>query len=115
METLDGRAYRFSDARDCPRSVPTGAFADRGLTARETDVLVLVARGRSNRDTAAILGVSPRTVQKHLENCFRKLGVSDRSAAAELVWQVLAAAPDDIESRRGLDGRPPAGVSHPSP
>ncbi|HEX4306805.1 MAG TPA: LuxR C-terminal-related transcriptional regulator [Solirubrobacterales bacterium] len=94
-----------------PSSVPAGAFADHGLTARETDVLVLVARGRSNRDTAAILGISPRTVQKHLENCFRKLGVSDRSAAAELVWQVLAAVPESTEPRRGLDGRPPAGVS----
>jgi DNA-binding CsgD family transcriptional regulator len=94
-----------------PSSVPAGAFADHGLTARETDVLVLVARGRSNRDTAAILGISPRTVQKHLENCFRKLGVSDRSAAAELVWQVLATVPHDTEPRRGLDGRRPAGVS----
>jgi DNA-binding CsgD family transcriptional regulator len=94
-----------------PSSVPAGAFAEHGLTARETDVLVLVARGRSNRDTAAILGISPRTVQKHLENCFRKLGVSDRSAAAELVWQVLAAVPEGAEPRRGLDGRPPAGVS----
>jgi len=41
--------------------------------------------------------------------------VSDRSAGAELAWPVLAAVPDDIEPRRGLDGRPPAGVSHPSP
>jgi DNA-directed RNA polymerase specialized sigma24 family protein len=72
---------------------------------------VLVPRGRSNRDTAAILGISPRTVQKHLENCFRKLGVSDRSAAAELAWKVLAAVPESAEPRRGLDGRPPAGVS----
>ncbi len=94
-----------------PASVPTDAFAGHGLTVRETDVLVLVARGRSNRDAAAILGISPRTVQKHLENCFRKLGVSDRSAAAELVWRTLAAVPDEIEPRRGLDGRPPAGVS----
>ncbi len=98
-------------ATHLPSSVPPTAFADHGLTARETDVLVLVARGRSNRDTAAILGISPRTVQKHLENCFRKLGVRDRSAAAELAWRTLAADPEAPAPRRGLDGRPPAGVS----
>jgi len=92
-----------------PSAVPVGAFAEYGLTERETEVLVLVARGRSNRDAAAILGISARTVQKHLEHCFRKLGVSDRSTAAEQVWQVLAAVPGDAAPRRGLDGRPPAG------
>ncbi|HTT95479.1 MAG TPA: LuxR C-terminal-related transcriptional regulator [Solirubrobacterales bacterium] len=92
-----------------PSTVPADAFGDHDLTAREADVLVLVARGRSNRDAAAILGISTRTVQKHLEHCYRKLGVGDRSAASELVWQVLGAVPDDAEPRRGLDGRPQAG------
>ncbi|HVW46187.1 MAG TPA: LuxR C-terminal-related transcriptional regulator [Solirubrobacterales bacterium] len=91
--------------------VGAAAFDGYGLTDREAEVLVLVARGRSNRDAGAILGISARTVQKHLEHCFRKLGVRNRSAAAELAWRVLVEAPGDRGPRRGLDGRPPAGGS----
>ena len=52
------------------------------LTARETEVLLWVARGKTNRDIAEILGMSPRTVNKHLEHVFEKLGVETRTAAA---------------------------------
>jgi DNA-binding CsgD family transcriptional regulator len=91
-----------------PAQVPAGAFEEQGLTGREAEVLVLVARGRSNRDAGAILGISNRTVQKHLENVYRKLGVSGRSAAAEVAWRELAVLPSG-GVRRGLDGRPAAG------
>jgi DNA-binding CsgD family transcriptional regulator len=60
-----------------------------GLTPREAQVARLVALGRSNRDAADELGVSDRTVAKHLERAFRKLGVRTRSQAAERVWDVL--------------------------
>ena len=78
---------------------------ERGLTQRQAEVLALVAQGRSNRDAAVILGISDRTVQKHLELCFRILDVRDRSAASELAW-ASARAPEPPEVRRGLDGRP---------
>lgn len=52
------------------------------LTPRESEVLVWVARGKTNRDIADILGMSPRTVNKHLEHVFEKLGVETRTAAA---------------------------------
>ncbi|MBN9427055.1 MAG: response regulator [Burkholderiales bacterium] len=52
------------------------------LTARESEVLLWVARGKTNRDIAEILGMSPRTVNKHLEHVFEKLGVETRTAAA---------------------------------
>ncbi len=52
-----------------------------GLTAREAEVLLWLARGKSNRDIAEILGLSPRTVNKHLELIFAKLGVENRAAA----------------------------------
>ena len=52
------------------------------LTPRETDVLNWLAKGKTNRDIAEILGMSPRTVNKHLEHIFIKLGVETRSAAA---------------------------------
>jgi DNA-binding CsgD family transcriptional regulator len=57
------------------------------LSARETDVLALVANGRSNVEIGAILGMSARTVQKHLEHIFQKLGVENRTAAAMRAWR----------------------------
>jgi DNA-binding NarL/FixJ family response regulator len=56
------------------------AFPD-GLTAREVDVLRLVAAGRSNREIAAALSVSERTVERHLENTYRKVGARNRADA----------------------------------
>jgi DNA-binding CsgD family transcriptional regulator len=53
-----------------------------GLTVREGEVLTAVAAGLSDAEIATELFISARTVQKHLEHIFRKLGVSDRSAAA---------------------------------
>jgi DNA-binding CsgD family transcriptional regulator len=84
----------------------------RGLTERQAQVLALVARGRSNRDAGAILGISDRTVQKHLEHCYRVLDLQGRSAAAEFVWGLLAATEaEDVlgePAHRGLEGRPGA-------
>lgn len=54
------------------------------LTRREREVLVLVAGGATNKDVAAALGISRKTVGRHLENTFAKLGVTTRSAAAHL-------------------------------
>jgi DNA-binding CsgD family transcriptional regulator len=59
-----------------------------GLTPRESEVMRLLALGRSNHHIAAELGISDRTVGKHLERTFRKLGVSDRSTAAGRVWSL---------------------------
>jgi DNA-binding CsgD family transcriptional regulator len=58
------------------------ALADRSLTEREREVLALVAAGRTNRDIARALFIQPRTVEKHIENICRKLGASNRAAAA---------------------------------
>ncbi|AWK88428.1 response regulator transcription factor [Azospirillum thermophilum] len=62
-----------------------------GLTAREADVLLWLANGKSNRDIGEILGISPRTVNKHLEQVFAKLGVENRASAAALAIRMLAA------------------------
>jgi DNA-binding NarL/FixJ family response regulator len=59
---------------------PTAAAEGR-LTARELEVLALVAGGRTNRQVATVLVISPHTVRRHLQNIFRKLGVSSRAAA----------------------------------
>lgn len=53
-----------------------------GLTGREAEVLSWVARGKTNREIARLLVISPHTVRKHLENIFEKLEVRTRTAAA---------------------------------
>jgi DNA-binding NarL/FixJ family response regulator len=58
-----------------------------GLTARELQVLRLVAAGRSNREIAAALVISDHTVRRHLQNIFAKLGVSSRAAATAFAFQ----------------------------
>ncbi len=55
------------------------------LTGREVEVLEWVACGKTNRDIGEILGLSPRTVNKHLEHVYVKLGVETRTAAASVV------------------------------
>jgi DNA-binding response OmpR family regulator len=52
------------------------------LTARESEVLTWIAKGKSNRDIGEILGLSARTVNKHLEQIYTKLGVENRASAA---------------------------------
>jgi len=61
-----------------------------GLTWREAEVLVWISRGKANRDISDILGISPRTVNKHLETLFAKLGVENRASAATRAVRVLA-------------------------
>jgi DNA-binding NarL/FixJ family response regulator len=56
-----------------------------GLTHRETEVLVLAGAGRTDAQIAEELVISPRTVQKHLEHAFDKLGTRDRRGAADML------------------------------
>jgi len=70
---------------------PDVAEAVRTLTARERDVLRLAAAGNDNDAIAAALSLSPRTVERHLQNVYLKLGVSGRSARAAAVAALLAA------------------------
>jgi DNA-binding response OmpR family regulator/DNA-binding CsgD family transcriptional regulator len=55
-----------------------------GLTSRESEVLSWLSKGKANRDIAQILGLSPRTVDKHLEQIYAKLGVENRTAATAI-------------------------------
>jgi len=60
------------------------------LTLREAEVLYWVTKGKINKDIGEILGTSPRTVNKHLEHVFEKLGVETRTAAANLAMGRVA-------------------------
>jgi DNA-binding CsgD family transcriptional regulator len=57
-------------------------LAQLRLTGREREVLALVGAGKTNGEIAIVLAISARTVQKHLEHIFQKLGVETRTAAA---------------------------------
>jgi DNA-binding CsgD family transcriptional regulator len=63
----------LTDTPACPRSL--------GLSPREADVMAWVAQGKTNAETAIILGLSRRTVDKHLEHIYIKLGVENRLSA----------------------------------
>jgi DNA-binding NarL/FixJ family response regulator len=73
-------------ARVLTRSLVAPRRGVASLTARERDVLVLVAEGRSNRDIGRILSIGERTVQTHLGNVLAKLQLSSRTQAA--LWAV---------------------------
>jgi DNA-binding NarL/FixJ family response regulator len=72
-----------------------------GLTPREAEVLALVATGRSNREVAAMLVLSEKTVARHLTNIFAKLGLPSRTAATAYAF------------RHGLAQQPVRRTSHP--
>ena len=71
-------------AKDTSGSLPAAFTAELGLTTREGEVLSWLSKGKTNRDIAQILGLSPRTVDKHLEQIYAKLGVENRTAAAAI-------------------------------
>jgi DNA-binding response OmpR family regulator/DNA-binding CsgD family transcriptional regulator len=69
-------------SRATPEAATPRHLLQVALTPRETEVLSWLSKGKTNRDIADILGMSPRTVNKHLEHVFEKLGVETRTAAA---------------------------------
>jgi DNA-binding CsgD family transcriptional regulator/tetratricopeptide (TPR) repeat protein len=70
-----------------------------GVSSRETDVLVLVAEGRSNRDVAERLYLSPRTVEKHVERLLAKTGLQRRAELVAYAAHVLGMRVIDPRSR----------------
>ncbi len=60
-------------------------FEFLGLSPRESEILIWVAQGKTNPEIGMILGIIRRTVQKHLERIYIKLGVENRTAAAALL------------------------------
>jgi len=82
-----GHLYRLTRALEDARNAADGTAADLPLTAREREVLHWLAGGKTDRDIGEILGISPRTVHKHLQRIYEKLGVETRTAA---VMRVLS-------------------------
>ncbi len=76
------------------RGSPPGpsALLALGLTAREAEVLYWIAQGKSNPDVAQIIGANVRTVHKHVEHIFQKLGLETRNAAMLAALEILRPA-----------------------
>ena len=64
-----------------PPAAANSGVASAGLSPREVDVLRLLTAGRSNREIAAELFISTRTVERHIENLYRKLDIHSRADA----------------------------------
>lgn len=62
------------------------ALEGLGLTRREADALRWIALGRAGPEAARLMGVSVRTLEKHLQHVYAKLGVGSRSQAAATAW-----------------------------
>ncbi|MGJ4902351.1 response regulator transcription factor [Bradyrhizobium sp. HKCCYLRH2060] len=75
-------------AKESSGELPKEFSSEFGLTTREGEVLSWLSKGKTNRDIAQILGLSPRTVDKHLEQIYAKLGVENRTAAAAIATGV---------------------------
>jgi DNA-binding NarL/FixJ family response regulator len=84
MGKLGPNEFLLRLAKDSSASMPEQFSSELGLTTREGEVLSWLSKGKTNRDIAQILGLSPRTVDKHLEQIYAKLGVENRTAAAAI-------------------------------
>ncbi|WP_370614764.1 LuxR C-terminal-related transcriptional regulator [Mumia qirimensis] len=70
-----------------PETVAAATSAGVSLTPREHTIITMLAESRTAESIGRSLGISARTVHKHLENVYRKLGVSDRVAALQLAYR----------------------------
>jgi DNA-binding CsgD family transcriptional regulator len=84
MGRLGSNEFLLRLAKDSGAETPSEFSSELGLTTREGEVLSWLSKGKTNRDIAQILGLSPRTVDKHLEQIYSKLGVENRTAAAAI-------------------------------
>ncbi|MCK1516301.1 response regulator transcription factor [Bradyrhizobium sp. 190] len=84
MGKLGSNEFLLRLAKDAGAGTPAEFSSELGLTAREGEVLSWLSKGKTNRDIAQILGLSPRTVDKHLEQIYSKLGVENRTAATAI-------------------------------
>jgi non-specific serine/threonine protein kinase len=90
----EGRTLALDDAieyalQEEPNPVAAGMAATARLSPREHEVLLLIASGKSNREIAAALFLSERTVERHIENLYRKFNVHNRADAVEAAQRNL--------------------------
>ena len=96
-------------------SVPRGALepeqeAESGLSPRETEILLLAARGSGNRQIGENLHVSETTVKRHLSNVYKKLGVGSRGEAVSKALSESWISSWDVRRNDPAGGQPEAGA-----
>ena len=109
-----GRGQHLVLMDETAMNTPPDLLLGLGLTPREAEVLAWVAQGKTNRETGTILGMSTRTVQKHLEHVFSKLGVESRTGAILKAWQVGRFEGLVSHAKAGLGSADPADVTRPN-
>lgn len=91
LNLIDGKEYLLRLTNPHKPADDTQSLKQQFLvTGREADVLLWIANGKTNREIGQILEMSPRTVNKHLEQIFKKLGVENRTSAAAVAIKCLA-------------------------
>ena len=81
MTLAEAVEYALDREEPTASSTPGASSYPAGLSAREAEVLKLVAKGLTNAQIAQELFISPNTVNRHLNSIYRKLGVSSRAVA----------------------------------
>jgi DNA-binding NarL/FixJ family response regulator len=89
---LDSSVKAAGLREERPAKIKPQSPAPCGLSSREAQVLHWVSQGKTNKDIGVILEVSPRTVQKHLEHIYQKMGVESRTAAAAKAYEIMSPA-----------------------
>jgi DNA-binding CsgD family transcriptional regulator len=75
-----------------PTTIQPQSLAPFGLSPREAQVLDWLTQGKTNKEIGMILELSPRTVQKHLEHIYQKIGVESRTAATAKTYEIASIA-----------------------
>lgn len=91
LNLIDGKEYllRLGNCHE-PAKDALALKQQFAVTGREADVLLWIANGKTNREIGQILEMSPRTVNKHLEQIFKKLGVENRTSAAAIAIKCMS-------------------------
>lgn len=93
LNLIDGKEYLLRLTNPHKPADDTHSLKQTfSVTGREADVLLWIANGKTNREIGQILEMSPRTVNKHLEQIFKKLGVENRTSAAAVAIRCLSRA-----------------------
>lgn len=102
LTSLDGHTLFLEEqlSAEDAETVPPQTLERLGLTRREAEVLALVIRGWTNVEIGAALDASPRTIAKHLEHIYGKLGVWTRAAAITYALRSVSARREGREGNR---------------
>jgi DNA-binding CsgD family transcriptional regulator len=98
VSSLDASIKAAGLREQCPKKINPQSAAPCSLSPREAQVLQWVSQGKTNKEIGVILEVSPRTVQKHLEHIYQKMGVESRTGAAAKAYETASMA----SNRKGM-------------